>query len=309
MCSFTDDTGLDRKSHKLSIYGTEQVTETEEATVEDNRHRACNIFTDRGAYNPGDTVDFKAVIYYTDYVNSAEVSPAAAKYKVLLVNAEDKEVSSLSLQTNDFGSIAGQFVIPKDGKNGYYKLKVVSDPEDSAGSFTKSIRVDDFILPTFDVSFDKVDKLYLPGDEIIVTGNIISYSGHAIASDKAVYEVESYGEIIASGQVKMEDGKFTVKFSSKNERYGYRITIKITDDTGETHEYGKSVYVANAINLQASLVNAADARGEAVETEVFMSQHCFSVFQQGNICLINRFTGLVISSIDAAAAGVLSVGQ
>ena len=264
MCSFTDDTGLDRKSHKLSIYGTEQVTETEEATVEDNRHRACNIFTDRGAYNPGDTVDFKAVIYYTDYVNSAEVSPAAAKYKVLLVNAEDKEVSSLSLQTNDFGSIAGQFVIPKDGKNGYYKLKVVSDPEDSAGSFTKSIRVDDFILPTFDVSFDKVDKLYLPGDEIIVTGNIISYSGHAIASDKAVYEVESYGEIIASGQVKMEDGKFTVKFSSKNERYGYRITIKITDDTGETHEYGKSVYVANAINLQASLVNAADARGESL---------------------------------------------
>ena len=66
------------------------MTETEEATVEDNRHRACNIFTDRGAYNPGDTVDFKAVIYYTDYVNSAEVSPAAAKYKVLLVNAEDK---------------------------------------------------------------------------------------------------------------------------------------------------------------------------------------------------------------------------
>ena len=50
-------------------------------------------------------------------------------------------------------------------------------------------------------------------------------------------------------------------------------------------------------------------RGEAVETEVFMSQHCFSVFQQGNICLINRFTGLVISSIDAAAARVLSVGQ
>ena len=258
MCSFTDDTGLDRKSHKLSIYGTEQVTETEEATVEDNRHRACNIFTDRGAYNPGDTVDFKAVIY------SAEVSPTAAKYKVLLVNAEDKEVSSLSLQTNDFGSIAGQFVIPKDGKNGYYKLKVVSDPEDSAGSFTKSIRVDDFILPTFDVSFDKVDKFYLPGDEIIVTGNIISYSGHAIASDKAVYEVESYGEIIASGPIKMEDGKFTVKFSSKNERYGYRITIKITDDTGETHEYGKSVYVANAINLQASLVNAADARGESL---------------------------------------------
>lgn len=269
-CSYVDADGFLRKSRSISVNGRD--VQSDDSAVEKRvRWRACDIYTDRGAYNPGDTVDFKAVIYYTDYLSSAEVSPAAAKYKVLLVDAEGNEVESLSLQTNDFGSIAGRFVIPRDRRNGYYTIRVVTDPEISSGSFSRSIRVDEFVLPTFDLTFDNAARQYLPGDEVTVTGKVVSYSGHPVSSAGAVYEVASYGKLVASGRVDMApDGTFAVRFLSDGELdwASYRVTVKITDGTGETREFGKSVRVAAPIIVYAELTNAAEGNvsglGDAV---------------------------------------------
>ena len=266
-CSFVDESGWLHKSRDISLRGKSEDS-AQPAGQKDTRRRACNIYTDRGAYNPGDTVDFKAVIYYTDFVNSAEVSPSGAKYKVVLVNAEGNEVDSRSLMTNEFGSIAGQFVLPEDGRNGYYRIEVVSDPEYSDGIFSKSFRVDDFVLPTFDVTFDKAEKLYLPGDEVCVTGRVTSYTGHPVSSAKAVYEVESYGRRIAAGALTLPpDGSFSVGFGSDKDKgwSSYRVTVRIADDTGETHEYGKSVWVTGAVNVNASLVNAAEGNVSSIK--------------------------------------------
>lgn len=264
-CGKRGEDGLLLRSRDISV-NRNGMRPSDAGATENGMTRVCGIFTDRGAYNPGDTVDFKAVIYYTDFIHKAEVSPAAARYKAVLVNAEGDEVESLSLMTNDFGSVAGRFVLPSDGRNGYYTIRVVTDSEVSYGSFSKSIRVDEFVLPTFGVAFDKVGKLYLPGDEVTVTGKVSSMSGHAVSSSRSVYEVESYGKRIASGSLETApDGSFSVKFISEGDRSwsAYRITVKITDNTGETHEYGKTVYVSGSIQVNAELVNAS--AGNAVD--------------------------------------------
>ena len=167
-CSFVGKDGFLRKSEELSIGRWNP--EKDSSSAASRMQRRGEIFTDRGAYNPGDTVDFKALIYFTDGINAAKVSPAGAKYKVILVNAEGRDVESVDLTTNEFGSMSGWFVLPKGERNGDFEIRVANDAGTAA---SKSIRVDEFVLPTFDVTFDDIDKQYFPGDEVVVTG-----SGH-----------------------------------------------------------------------------------------------------------------------------------
>ena len=44
------------------------------------------------------------------------------------------------------------------------------------------LTVDEFVLPTFDVAFEKSEKVFLPGDIIEVKGKVNSYSGHSLTS-------------------------------------------------------------------------------------------------------------------------------
>ncbi|MDY5302466.1 MAG: hypothetical protein SPH63_05520, partial [Candidatus Cryptobacteroides sp.] len=94
VCRFTDENGYLHESCDVSIWGNSRV---DDGTVSEKKTQCCNIYIDRGAYNPGDTVDFKAVIYKTDYVNFAETAPADEKYKVSLFNAEGKKIDSRTL--------------------------------------------------------------------------------------------------------------------------------------------------------------------------------------------------------------------
>lgn len=265
-CSFVGKDGFLRKSEELSIgrWSPEKVSSSSAGT---RMQRRGEIFTDRGAYNPGDTVDFKVLIYFTDGINAAEVSPAGAKYKVVLVNAEGRDVESVDLITNDFGSMSGWFVLPEGERNGDFTIRVVTYSETAV---SKSIRVDEFVLPTFDVAFDDIDKQYFPGDEVVVTGKVTSYSGHPVASGKAVYEVGTYGSNVASGPLEMgSDGTFRIGFKAVDEDYRilYRVSVRITDDTGETHEYNRPVYVSGSMNVNAELVNAAEGNLELIRNE------------------------------------------
>lgn len=229
--------------------------------------RRGEIFTDRGAYNPGDTVDFKALIYFTDGINVAKVSPAGEKYKVVLVNAEGRDVESVDLTTNEFGSMSGWFVLPRGERNGDFTIRVLTDSETAV---SKSIRVDEFVLPTFDVTFGDIDKQYFPGDEVVVTGKVTSYSGHPVASGKAVYEVGTYWNNVGSGPLEIgPDGAFMIKFNAEDEDYRilYKVSVRITDDTGETHEYNRPVYVSGSMDVNAELVNAADGNLELIEKQ------------------------------------------
>lgn len=265
-CSFVGKDGLLRKSEELSI-GRWNPEKVSSSSVGTRMQRRGEIFTDRGAYNPGDTVDFKVLIYFTDGINAAKVSPAGAKYKVVLVNAEGRDVESVDLTTNEFGSMSGWFVLPKGERNGDFTIRVVTDSETAV---SKSIRVDEFVLPTFDVTFDDIDKQYFPGDEVVVTGKVTSYSGHPVASGKAVYEVGTYWNNVGSGPLEIgPDGAFMIKFNAEDEDYRilYKVSVRITDDTGETHEYNRPVLVFGNISVNASIVNAADGNLELIEKQ------------------------------------------
>lgn len=213
----------------------------------------CNIFTDKGAYNPGETLKFKAVLYGGDMNRSLHTFKAGEKVVAKFINAEGKDIGSHDLSTNEFGSVSGEFRIPEGERNGRFRLEIIQ----GRTLASTSVVVDEFVLPTYDLVFDSVDSLYFMGDEIEVKGRLTSYSGHPLDAAELTYTVDSRGERISSGAVPQgSDGAFAIRFQSRQDRYWYSVKVKVKDATGETKEYSRSVYVLNYLNLSLNLENA-----------------------------------------------------
>lgn len=214
----------------------------------------CQVFTDKGAYNPGETVHFKALFYEGSFSRQLRTTPEGVDVSVSLADPEGNELESVRLKTNGFGSVAGSFEIPVGCRNGLFTIEAQSE-ETSGG---RAIRVDEFVLPTYDVRFDKAERLYFPGDTVRVTGKVGSYSGHSLAAASAVSEVKRYGSIIQQGDVRIgPDGSFSVVFIAADQG-NYITTVKVSDSTGETKEFTDYLYVDSGFGIGISVINKAE---------------------------------------------------
>ena len=212
----------------------------------------CNIYKDRGAYNPGDTLNFKAVVYKGDPMLGLEVC-AGKKITVIIKDSEGKELESRTLTTNEWGSASSSFVIPKGQRGGMFGLEV-------KGLAYDSFRVDEFVLPSFTLSFDSLDKLYLVGDSIPVTGKVTSYSGHSLSGAAVSIDVERYGSsVYANAGEVAPDNTFAFEFPAKVSGF-YFATVKVTDQTGETLTFSRGYYVGENLQVRSTVEGEVDAR-------------------------------------------------
>jgi hypothetical protein len=246
--SCKDAEGYVKNSYKHQIFKYSQRSNTR------NESEYCNILTDKKAFNPGETVKFKAVLYTGDFRKSFAVVPEGRSVKAELFDSEQKSVATLELKTNEYGSVAGEFEIPKDRRNGRFRL-VITDGQFSGDC---GLTVGDYVLPSFDVAFDDIDTLYFEGDTITVRGHIKSYSGHSLSSARASYEVGNWNSKYVEGPLSIDgDGLFEISYPTKKDSYYYRFRVKVVDQTGETQEFTKNVYLVSSLNLNATLMNYA----------------------------------------------------
>ena len=214
----------------------------------------CNIYRDRGAYNPGDDLQFKAVVYNGDPMKQLQALDGK-KLTAILRDSEGNDLEKLSLKTNAYGSVSGKFTLPKGLRNGRFSLEIL-DGKHSVGY--SSFRVDEFVLPTFEISLDRYDKLYLSGDDVPVSGSVKSYSGHKLSGARAVLTISRYGNKV--DEQEMEIGadnlfSFTVP---KVEPGWYGVTVKVIDPTGETMEESSGFYIGTTLSVDMTVENAAE---------------------------------------------------
>lgn len=248
--SCKDADGYVKNSARQDIY-----PRLESVRFDGSESEYCNILTDKKAFNPGESVKFKAVLYQGDLHKRLSVMPAGRSVKAELIDSEGKAAGSLELTTNEYGSVAGELEIPKDRRNGGFRL-VITDGKFSSDCY---LTVGEYVLPTFDVTFDDIDTLYFEGDTVTVRGHLKSYSGHSLSSARATYEVGNFSQKLSGGKVDVaSDGSFEISCPPAKDNYLYRFTVKVVDQTGETQEFNKVVYVINSLNLGVSLDNAAN---------------------------------------------------
>ena len=219
----------------------------------------CYLYKDQGAYHPGDTVRFKAVVFEGDPARSFAVCKGRS-VEVRLLDSEGNRLNSQKLTTNAFGAVSGRFVLPKGLRNGLFALEV----DELA---YESFRVDEFVLPTYELVFDKLEEFYMAGDSIPVSGRLKSFSGHSLAGARVAVKVERYGSPVFEGEQEADAGSsFHFAFPTCETGY-YRATVTVTDFTGETRSFGKGFYVGDEVEIDASVADDAPVELEAVRQE------------------------------------------
>lgn len=214
---------------------------------DDEFYGEMSVFTDRGIYRPGQIVYFKAIAAGENY------KPGVNKLvNITLEDANGEVIAEKELKTNEFGSVAGEFVLPKMGLLGQYSIEADCDSEYGETYF----QVEEYKRPTFDITFDKIDKTYRFGEEVTVKGYARSFSGINLQDANVEYRINGYpfrlwgwntqgGSTFEQGNIKTNaDGSFEIKFTPepkdiapgllRKNIYNYNIDASVTDLNGET---------------------------------------------------------------------------
>lgn len=145
-------------------------------STDDNRHLKASVFTDRGVYRPGETVNF-AVAAYISGVRFLET----AKKKSLTVelqNTADKTIASQTLQTDEFGRVSGSFTLPTDGLTGTFQLVVVSG---DMPVVWKGIEVSEYKAPTFFIEINREKSELSDLQHVTIKGKAMTFSQMPLA--------------------------------------------------------------------------------------------------------------------------------
>ncbi|WP_299624783.1 alpha-2-macroglobulin family protein [uncultured Tenacibaculum sp.] len=214
------------------------------------------IFTDRSIYRPGQTIYFKTISLEKENDNSSILTNS--KIAVTLKDVNNQTVKELTLKTNDFGSTAGEFILPNTGLTGSFQIVTMINGRRSY----ENISVEEYKRPKFETNFKPVSESFKLNDSVTVTGTAKAYAGSNITDAKVVYRVHrkvqfprwyywyrpsfAYAEPqeIANGEILTNDkGEFTITFKalpdesvSKDQLpvFNYEISADVTDLNGET---------------------------------------------------------------------------
>ncbi len=126
------------------------------------------IFTDRGAYRPGEEVYVKG-IFRIDELNKLTIL-ANKNIEFKIYDSRGKELLKKEITLNSYGSTSFSFKIPEDSPTGYYRItaKVPKEMkiEGIDREFSHSILVSEFRKPEFRVDVSTKKKDYLTDEKM-----------------------------------------------------------------------------------------------------------------------------------------------
>lgn len=279
--SFRDSGGILRTSqrHSLSsgsLYRSGSGTAGDEDTN-------CLVFTDRSAFRPEETVHFKAILYNGRY--EYKTAGAGIGLTAVLYDAERNEIIRQPLTTGEYGSAAGDFILKKGTRGGLYSIVILKGERRLCSTY---MLVDEFVAPSFTLDWEPDGRLYLPGDGVSIKGRIRSYSGHNLGDAAASYRISRYGKLSDEGQLTLTpDGNFDIRFRAGVQDWSnYLVSVKVTDATGETLEFSRSLSVRNYLHSNTTVRDASTGsftvKGQDIDGQIISNGRLgFSVTLQG----------------------------
>jgi TonB-dependent SusC/RagA subfamily outer membrane receptor len=228
------------------------------------------IFTDRSIYRPGQIVYFKTIVIKKQGEKSEVFKNEFVE--VTLYDVNNQIVKTLDLKLNDFGSVAGEFIIPNNGLTGEFTIEVDESSKQESKFYKNAdfdinynnsvtISVEEYKRPKFETEFNPITESFKINDSIKINGFAKAFSGANITDAKVVYRVHrkvqypswyywrrpnptSNSQEITNGEsITDASGNFFIKFKAipdesvdkeSNPVFNYEITADVTDINGET---------------------------------------------------------------------------
>ncbi len=138
------------------------------------------ILTDRTIYRPGQTIHAAFVQYHVD--KNKLVKTVCQKSYVEFSKQYGKHLKIEGFQTDELGVAHCDFVIPEDIETGDYTL--------SCDGGRKTIKIEEYKRPTFEVKIDDYGKPYKDGDTIELEGIASTYAGVPVENGRVKYRVK-----------------------------------------------------------------------------------------------------------------------
>ncbi|MCP4054010.1 MAG: alpha-2-macroglobulin, partial [Mesoflavibacter sp.] len=189
----------------------------------------------------------------------SEVLQNEAVYAILY-NVNNEEVGRLELKTNDFGSVAGEFILPNSGLNGQYRIQILGKNH-TFDNGRHYFSVEEYKRPKFEANFNPITETFKINDSITIKGNAKAYAGSNISDAKVTYTVKrkvqyptwwywrrpyfnNEAQEITHGETTTNNkGEFDITFKAIPDQsvdqksqpvFNYEVTADVTDINGET---------------------------------------------------------------------------
>ncbi|NOT51550.1 MAG: alpha-2-macroglobulin [Chitinophagaceae bacterium] len=255
---------------------------------------AIFLFTDRSIYRPGQTVFFKGIVLSKNEKEKRGGIRANYSTTIILRDANYKEVDTISVKTNEYGSFSGKFQLPQTGMNGQFNI--YTRPDNGYAAF----RVEEYKRPKFFVEYESLKGTYKVNDKIKMTGIAKAYAGNNIDGAMVKYRVVRQPRYIydwffwrwwqppaeemeiAHGEVKTDkDGKFVVEFTAipdlKIDKkfepvFDYTVYADVTDINGETRS-GEQMVSVSYKSLMLSTTIAASLPADSLNKLYIRTQN------------------------------------
>lgn len=143
-----------------------------------------SILTDLSVYKPGDTVKFSAVAWQN--ANRQLSAMPNEELRIQLRDANYQEIDILTLKTDEFGRVNGEFVLPKSGLLGSWQLVMIKDNRQIA---FQRVMVAEYKMPTFYVETERAQGGEANEGFAKFSGKALTFAGMPLANATVNYEV------------------------------------------------------------------------------------------------------------------------
>ncbi len=246
----------------------------------------AQMFTDLAIYRPGETVQWSAIVYYTD-AQMRHPQPSV-KATATLRDANGRQVGEqVALTTDEWGRLQGKFDLPKDRMNGSWSIRLNGDGHFYA---TKRFEVSEYKTPTFVVEWDQdTPASFTAGQDVVMRGKVSTYTGLPMAGVDVKLELSQHewswwwrmannkeGEWLADleavtdaqGQFQVTIPTATFKKEGGSSYWSlwrsYSLTATATNDAGESQQASHSFIIGTKREIKWTQEGFDRVRGKAV---------------------------------------------
>nr|WP_315202176.1 carboxypeptidase-like regulatory domain-containing protein [uncultured Flavobacterium sp.] len=219
--------------------------EYSEKDEEEDFKSKVEFYLDRAIYRPGQTVYYKGIAVKKKK-NKSSIVPNTT-FKITIEDPNSSDFKKSDVITNEFGSFSGEFVLPKTGLTGNFRI-TADEPDDYEKdvSYNKikeehpfwdnvdfenseiSFKVEEYKRPKFEVTFEPKKETFQINQSVSVKGTAKAFAGSTISDAKVAYTITRFTnyyrnyynneseETLVSSETKTDaSGKFVIDFIAK----------------------------------------------------------------------------------------------
>lgn len=196
------------------------------------------IHTDRTKYKPGQTVYFKAIAFLLDDYENLYKLIKTQPFKIEVKDPSEKIIYTTELKLSQWGSLSGEFKLPENAVLGTFTIEI---NEWSQFEFS----VEEYKEKRAKISTAKIEKLYVLGDSIRITGNVLTNTN--IGIQNALITLYKKNEVISTTQTDAQGAFFFDIVLDTSDKNGYqRFNLKAILGSGEVLEDSKTISIQSS---------------------------------------------------------------